>query len=82
MVTLLQEFRIGALESAWETFTGRNPKQAAIESLRNFKAFAETGEIPRTDGQPHGPRGAVAKMKQSAYSETVPKPPEKLRRAG
>ncbi|HEV2136232.1 MAG TPA: SRPBCC family protein [Terracidiphilus sp.] len=81
MVTLLQEFRMGALESAWETLTGRNPKQAALESLRNFKALAETGEIARTDGQPHGPRGTVAKMKQAAYSETVPKPPEKLRRA-
>ena len=27
-------------------------KQAVIENLRHFKAFAETGEIPRTQGQP------------------------------
>lgn len=82
LVTLLQEFRMGALQNAWETVTGRNPKQAVIESLRNFKALIETGEIPRTDGQPHGPCGTVARMKQSAFSETAPKPPEKVRRAG
>ena len=39
----------------WETIVGRNPKQAVIENLRHFKALAETGEIPRTQGQPHGP---------------------------
>ena len=57
MVTVLQEFRMGKLASAWETIVGRNPKQAVIENLRHFKALAETGEIPRTEGQPHGPRG-------------------------
>jgi uncharacterized membrane protein len=48
MVTVLQEFRMGKLASAWETVVGRNPKQAVIENLRHFKALAETGEIPRT----------------------------------
>jgi uncharacterized membrane protein len=60
MVTVLQEFRMGKLASAWETVVGRNPKKAVIENLRHFKALAETGEIPRTQGQPHGPRGTVA----------------------
>lgn len=75
MVTVLQEFRMGKLFSAWETLTGRNPKQAVVENLRHFKAFAETGEIPRTQGQPHGPRGAVGKMKASMYGEDVKTPP-------
>ena len=57
IVTVLQQFRMGKLESAWETMTDRNPKQAVIENLRHFKALAETGEIPRTEPQPHGPRG-------------------------
>jgi uncharacterized membrane protein len=74
IVTVLQEFRMGKLASAWETFAGRNPKQAVIENLRHFKAFAETGEIPRTTGQPHGPRGVVGKMKKSLYGENVPTP--------
>ena len=81
MVTVLQEFRMGKLASAWETFVGRNPKQAVIENLRHFKAFAETGEIPRTQGQPHGSRGVIAGIKESMYSEKVPTPPAIDRKA-
>lgn len=73
-VTVLQEFRMGKLTSAWETMRGRNPKQQVIENLRHFKALVETGEIPRTQGQPHGPRGTVGEMKASAYAETTPTP--------
>ena len=72
IVTVLQEFRMGKLASAWETFVGRNPKQAVIENLRHFKALAETGEIPRTQGQPHEDRGLIGKMKASTYGETDP----------
>jgi len=74
IVTVLQEFRMGKLESAWETLTGRNPKQAVIENLRHLKALAETGEIPRTQGQPHGPRGISGKAKESLYGETTATP--------
>jgi uncharacterized membrane protein len=74
-VTVLQEFKMSKLASAWETLTGRNPKQAVIENLRHLKALAETGEIPRTQGQPHGPRGAVGNAKESAYGEKIPTPP-------
>jgi uncharacterized membrane protein len=80
MVTVLQEFRMGKLASVWETLTGRNPKQAVVENLRHFKALAETGEIPRTEGQPHGPRGTIGKMKASAYGEHVQTPPASDRR--
>lgn len=66
---------MGKLASAWGTFVGRNPKQAVIENLRHFKARIETGEIPRTDGQPSGPRGTVGKMKKSLYGETIETPP-------
>lgn len=75
IVTVLQEFRMGKLSSAWETLVGRNPKQAVIENLRHFKALAETGEIPRIEGQPHGPRGTVAGMKRSLYGEKISTPP-------
>src|SRR4051794_31095294 len=81
MVTVLQEFRMGKLASAWETITGRNPKQAVIENLRHFKALAETGEIPRTQGQPHGPRGVIAKVKKSMYGEDTSTPPGLNRKA-
>ncbi len=81
MVTLLQEFRIGKLASFWETLSGRNPKQAVIENLRHFKALAETGEIPRTQGQPHGPRGTIGAAKASTYGETVAVPDGRTRQA-
>jgi hypothetical protein len=74
IVTVLQEFRLGKLASAWETLVGRNPKQAVIENLRHFKSLAETGEIPRTKGQAHGPRGLDADVKKSMYGETIPTP--------
>lgn len=74
MVTLLQEFRLGKLDNLWETLTGRNPKQRLIENLRHFKALAETGEIPRTHGQPHGPRGIIGSGKASAYGEKIAVP--------
>jgi uncharacterized membrane protein len=80
-VTVLQEFKMGKIASAWETFTGRNPKQAVIENLRHFKALAESGEIPRTQGQPHGPRGLIAEAKQSLYGEKLVTPPGTSRKA-
>jgi uncharacterized membrane protein len=74
VVTLLQEIRLGKLANLWETLTGRNPKQGVIENLRRFKALAETGEVPRTQGQPHGPRGLIGSGKAAVYGETVPVP--------
>ena len=80
-VTVLQEFRMGKLTSAWETLVGRNPKQSVIENLRHFKALAETGEIPRVEGQPHGPRGSIGNLKESVYGEKIPTPPATNRMA-
>jgi uncharacterized membrane protein len=81
IVTVLQEFRQGKLATAAQTMVSRNPKQAVIENLRHFKAFAETGEIPRIQGQPHGPRGASGSMKSSLYGEKIEVPPGKERLA-
>jgi uncharacterized membrane protein len=81
LVTVLQEFKLGKLANAWETLIGRNPKQTVIENLRHFKALAETGEIPRTQGQSHGPRGSIGEIKKSIYGEKVETPPANDRRA-
>jgi uncharacterized membrane protein len=75
MVTVLQQIHIGKLGRTWEAITGRDPKQSVIENLRHFKAMAETGEIPRTQPQPHGERGAVAGVKRSMYGEKISTPP-------
>ncbi|REK12664.1 MAG: DUF2892 domain-containing protein [Planctomycetota bacterium] len=39
---------------AW--FFGRAAAQQVKDDLHRFKAFAETGSVPVTDGQPQGPR--------------------------
>jgi uncharacterized membrane protein len=75
IVIVLQEFRMGKLASAWETFVGRDPKQAVIENLRHFKALAETGEIPRSQNDPHGDRGLIGNVKRSMFGEKIPTPP-------
>jgi len=77
MVTVLEQFRMGPMARVWEAITGRDPKQGTIENLRHFKALAETGEIPRTEPQPHGDRGIVGGMKRSAYGEKIATPPAK-----
>ena len=77
ITTILQEFRMGKLASVLKTFVGRNPKQAVVENLRHFKAYMETGEIPRVQGQPHGPRGFIGDQKQSLYGEKTATPPSK-----
>ena len=71
IVILLQEFRRSKVKTAAETIFSRNPKQAVVENLRHFKAFAETGEISHTEGQAHGSRGASGKSKASAYGEKI-----------
>lgn len=38
---------------------GKYPDFLLRQDLRRFKALVETGEIPTTEGQPHGPRSAV-----------------------
>lgn len=75
IVSVLQEFGQGKLKTITDTVVNRNPKQAVIENLRHFKAFIETGEIPTTQGQPHGPRGAVGSIKATAYGEHIDTPP-------
>ncbi len=81
LVTVLQQFGQGRLKTLADTLINRNPKQAVIENVRHFKAFMETGEIPRTEGQPHGPRGVSGTLKAEAYGEHIDTPPGLERKA-
>ena len=38
---------------------GADPSFFIRQNLRHFKALVETGEVPTTEGQPHGPRSRV-----------------------
>ncbi len=81
LVTVLQEFGFGKVTAATATVLSRNPKQAVIENLRHFKALIETGEIPTTKGQSHGPRGVSGKLKGSLYGEHIETPTGGQRKA-
>lgn len=75
-VTLVQDVKIpgGVLGAFAGAVAERGPEQTVIEDLRHFKQLAESGEIPTVEGQPHGPRGTVGKIKRWMYGETNPTP--------
>lgn len=75
-VTLLESIAPpgGSLGAAAAAVAKRSPQQIVIEDLRHFKQLAEAGEIPRVEGQPHGPRGAVGGFKKRVYGENNPTP--------
>jgi hypothetical protein len=49
-----------ALRNAASGFVGRQANFFMRQDLRRFKALAETGELPTTKGQTHGPRSRAA----------------------
>jgi uncharacterized membrane protein len=48
---------------------GKDPEATAREDLRRFKALLEAGEIPTTDGQPHGRRSKMVEAIHRAYPD-------------
>jgi hypothetical protein len=45
-------------------------EQWGRESLRALKQLMEAGEVPTTDGQPHGARGAKGKVERLFFRES------------
>jgi uncharacterized membrane protein len=50
-------------------FFGESPEQQIREDLRHFKQLMEAGEIPTTEGQPHGRRSLMVSAVQRAYRD-------------
>lgn len=65
----------GRLSIAAAALTRRTPRQIVIEDLRHFKELAESGEIPTTVANSHGPRGFSGSIKARLYGENNPTPP-------
>ncbi|MBW4028121.1 SRPBCC family protein [Acidipila rosea] len=67
----------GALGRTAALLMGRHPEFALREDLRRFKSLLETGEIPTTKGQSHGPRGIHGQASQVLLREkqNMPAPP-------
>lgn len=76
-VLLVMETRIpgGKVANALAAVAERGQRQREAENMRRFKALAETGELPTTKGQPHGPRGVSGSIKEIMYGENNPEPP-------
>jgi hypothetical protein len=49
----------GVIGRVVSRFLGKVPNFIMRQDLRRLEAILETGEIPTTDGQPHGPRDAM-----------------------
>jgi uncharacterized membrane protein len=76
------EHPAGELGRAVAKLFGKDPSFLMQQDLRRFKALVETGEIPTTEGQPHGRRSGVdlamlrvnpdrPKRRKSQMSETL-----------
>jgi uncharacterized membrane protein len=50
----------GTVGAAFAKILGKDPNFMMRQDLRRLKALIEAGEIPTTEGQPHGPRSGVA----------------------
>lgn len=61
----------GALGAGLATVFGKHPEFVLREDLRRFKALLETGEVPTTVGQTHGPRGMHGNTSQVLFRETT-----------
>jgi uncharacterized membrane protein len=60
----------GKLSKAIATMLGKHPQFMVREDVRRFKALLETGEVPTTLGQTHGPRGVHGSVEQVLFRET------------
>ncbi len=67
-VEVVVTFEYDPTRSDWKILSrlfGKKPGDTVAEDLHRFKALAETGEIPTTEGQPAGAR----RKKESAKTE-------------
>ena len=69
---------MGALGRTAALVFGKDPEFAVREDLRRFKALIETGEIPTTVGQPHGPRGVHGQASRVLFREQPDQPTPQL----
>ena len=59
----------GSLTTGLAALFGKDPKFVVREDLRRFKQLLESGEVPTTLGQTHGPRGVHGHTEQVLFRE-------------
>jgi uncharacterized membrane protein len=60
--TILYEPPAGRIGYTVAKLLGKDPSFLMRQDLRRLKALIETGEVPTTEGQSHGPRSATAAL--------------------
>jgi uncharacterized membrane protein len=71
----------GAFTSGLATLFGKNPEFVVREDVRRFKQLLETGEVPTTLGQTHGPRGIHGHTEQVLFREKTNLPDPQVAQA-
>jgi uncharacterized membrane protein len=59
----------GPVTSGLAALFGKNPEFVVREDVRRFKQLLESGEVPTTLGQTHGPRGVHGHTEQILFRE-------------
>ncbi|SDF00479.1 SRPBCC family protein [Terriglobus roseus] len=59
----------GSLATGLAAIFGKSPDFVVREDVRRFKQLLETGEVPTTRGQSHGPRGIHGHTEQLLFRE-------------
>jgi uncharacterized membrane protein len=71
----------GKLAEAVASLFGGLLQQQVREDVRHFKQLMEAGEIPTTEGQPHGRRSALMKVAKAARQQPAGEPASMQRTA-
>jgi uncharacterized membrane protein len=71
----------GQLTAGLASVFGKNPEFVVREDVRRFKQLLETGEVPTTRGQTHGPRGVHGHTEQVLFREKANLPDPQVARA-
>lgn len=71
----------GSLTSGLAALFGKNPEFVVREDVRRFKQLLETGEVPTSRGQTHGPRGIHGHTAQTLLREKVNLPDPQVAQA-
>lgn len=69
----------GPLATGLSALVGKHPEFVVREDVRRFKQLLETGEVPTTRGQTHGPRGIHGHTLQTVLREKTNLPGPQVR---
>ncbi len=71
----------GSLTSGLAALFGKHPEFVVREDVRRFKQLLESGEVPTTLGQTHGPRGIHGHTEQVLFREKTNLPDPQVAQA-